>query len=76
MIINGAAFQCCSTACWVGGEAPHSSLLTSAFIWLAPLEDQSGESLLTRSRRREREGNDEGSTGNKCSCDGKIIDCL
>ena len=43
MIINGAAFQRCSVACWVAGEAPHPSLLTSAFIWLAPREAPSSQ---------------------------------
>lgn len=43
MIINGAAFQRCTVACWVGGEAPHPSLLTSAFIWLAPCEAPSSQ---------------------------------
>ncbi len=43
MIINGAAFQRCTVACWVGGEAPHPSLLTSAFIWLAPYEAPSSQ---------------------------------
>ncbi len=43
MIIYGAAFQDCTVACWVAGEAPHPSLLTSAFIWLALCEAPSNQ---------------------------------
>lgn len=52
MIINGAAFQRCTVACWVAGKAPHPSLLTLAFIWLAPCEALSSQLVAEEVKER------------------------
>lgn len=67
MIINGAASQRCTVACWVTGEAPHPSRLTLAFIRLAPHKAPSSQRAAAevketggvRQRRRRRKREDE-----------------